>query len=105
MTQTLVTVLAFVLLLALVPAAIKWLQARSAAGLAGGAGPGSKVISAIAVGPHQRVVTVEVGPPDARTWLVLGVTPQAISCLHNMTAHRAAERPGGDRLVMPVTHS
>jgi flagellar protein FliO/FliZ len=40
------------------------------------------VLSAVAVGPQQRVVTVEVGPEHARTWLVLGVTAQQVSCLH-----------------------
>lgn len=85
MTQTVVTVVAFVLLLAMVPAAIKWLQARSASGLAA-SGSGTRLVSAVAVGPHQRVVTVEVGPSDARTWLVLGVTAQSISCLHQIAA-------------------
>jgi len=83
MTQTYVTVLLFVLLLAMVPMGIKWLQMRSP-GIGAAAGAGSKVISAIAVGPQQRVVTVEVGPPEARVWLVLGVTAQNISCLHQM---------------------
>ena len=46
----------------------------------------SKVISAVAVGPHQRVVTVEVGPEDARVWLTLGVTAQNITCLHTAAA-------------------
>lgn len=85
MTQTLLTVAAFVLLLAMVPMGIRWLQAR-----AGGVGPnpgvGSKVLSAVAVGPHQRVVTVEVGPPDARVCLVLGVTAQSVTCLHTVSA-------------------
>ncbi len=83
MTQTLLTVAAFVLLLAMVPMALKWLQSRGVAtGSAGGAA--NRVVSAVAVGPHQRVVTVEVGPAHARICLVLGVTPQSISCLHTM---------------------
>ena len=82
MTQALLSVGLFVLLLALVPFGLKWLQARTAAGGAG-AGAASRVISAVAVGPHQRVVTVEVGPEGARVWLTLGVTAQAITCLHS----------------------
>ncbi len=82
MTQALVSIGLFVLLLALVPIGLKWLQARSAAGGAG-VGAGSRVISAVAVGPHQRVVTVEVGPEGARVWLTLGVTAQTINCLHS----------------------
>ena len=60
MTQTLISVGLFVLLLALAPLALKWVQRRSAAGAAGIASS-ARVISAVAVGPHQRVVTVEVG--------------------------------------------
>lgn len=82
MTQALLSIGLFVLLLALVPIGLKWLQARSAAG-AGGVLVASRVISAVAVGPHQRVVTVEVGPEGARVWLTLGVTAQAITCLHS----------------------
>ena len=95
MTQTLVTVVAFVLLLALVPSGLKWVQARSARGMPS-AGAGAKLISALAVGPHQRVVTVEVGPPDARTWLVLGVTAQSISCLHQIAAQHDPKHDSSD---------
>lgn len=104
MTQTLVLVLAFVVLLAMVPAGIRWVQARSAGGLAA-AGSGSRLISAIAVGPQQRVVTVEVGPPEARTWLVLGVTPQAISCLHHMAVRSGAQPAAGEGLAAPILPS
>lgn len=97
MNQTLVTVVIFVLLLAMVPFGIKWIQARSG-GAMPAVGAGTRLISAVAVGPHQRVVTVEVGPQDARTWLVLGVTPQSISCLHNIAARSGSgpERVGTD---------
>lgn len=92
MTQTFVTVAVFVLLLALLPLGIKWLQARGVA-TGGVASGGSRVLSAVAVGPNQRVVTVEVGPAHDRTWLVLGVTAQSISCLHTMGAADAARPP------------
>lgn len=80
MTQTIVSVAVFLVLLALLPLGIRWLQRRAPGGsTTTGA---ARIVSAIAVGPHQRVVTVEVGPEDARTWLVLGVTAQNITCLH-----------------------
>ena len=82
MTSTLVPVVLFVVLLALVPIGLKWLQRRSTGG-GSGIASASKVISAVAVGPHQRVVTVEVGPEGSRTWLTLGVTAQTITCLHS----------------------
>ena len=91
MSQTLVTVAVFVLLLALVPFAVKWIQSRSGSAVAA-IGSGTRVISAVAVGPHQRVVTVEVGPPDARIWLVLGVTQQSIGCLHTIVPRSGLER-------------
>jgi len=85
MTQSLLWVAGFVLLLALVPFGIRWAQSRAGGGLAI-AGTSSKVLSAVAVGPQQRVVTVEVGLSDARVCLVLGVTQQTISCLHSFPA-------------------
>lgn len=93
MTQTLLTVAAFVLLLAMVPMGIRRLQARASA--AGSSmGTGSKVVSAVAVGPQQRVVTVEVGPAHARICLVLGVTAQSVACLHTMPAQAMAQHQG-----------
>lgn len=81
MTQSIVSVVFFIVLLACLPMAVKWVKQRTKE-TEGGAGAHSKIISAVAVGPHQRVVTVEVGPEGARVWLTLGVTPQAVSCLH-----------------------
>ena len=88
MTPTLLAVAAFVLLLALVPAALKWTQARVGGGIRG-TDVAIRLVSAVAVGPQQRVVTVEVGPPNARTTLVLGVTQQAVTCLHSFPASAA----------------
>ncbi|APW36652.1 flagellar biosynthesis protein FliO [Rhodoferax koreense] len=88
LSQTLLMVVAFVALLAMVPWAIKWIQ-RRAAGAHNLAGANSRVISAVAVGPQQRVVTVEVGPEGARTWLVLGVTAQNINCLFTQPVEAA----------------
>ena len=92
MTQTLVLVAVFVFLLALAPMAVKWLKQRSLGGLQGMASA-ARIVSVLAGGPHQRVVTVEVGPEGARVWLTLGVTAQSITCLHTApvaTANAAA---------------
>ncbi len=104
MTQTIAAVAIFVVLLALVPTAIKWMQARSVGGLPA-VGLGTKVISAVAVGPQQRVVTIEVGPPDARTCLVLGVTAQSISCLHGFGARHDRQQQVAAALDVPRVHS
>jgi len=69
-------------LMALIPWGVRWVQRRLTGGVLGGNVLVSKVVSAVAVGPHQQVVTVEVGPPGARVRLVLGVTAQSITCLH-----------------------
>lgn len=90
MTSTLISVGLFVILLALLPVGLKWVQRRAAGG-GSGVASASKIISAIAVGPHQRVVTVEVGPDGARTWLTLGVTAQTITCLHSAAVDAKAE--------------
>jgi flagellar protein FliO/FliZ len=82
MSETLISVGLFVVLVALVPFGLKWMQRRSVGGPSGMASA-SRVISVLAVGPHHRVVTVEVGPAGARTWLTLGVTAQTITCLHS----------------------
>ncbi len=102
MTQTLITVALFVLALAMVPMGIKWLQSRAMVGQGQGpaAGAASRVLSAVAVGPQQRVVTVEIGPADARICLVLGVTAQSITCLHTMPAQTTGARAGA---VTPAT--
>ena len=80
MTQTIVSVVLFLVILALLPLAIRWIQQRAPGSAANVSS--SRIISTLAVGPQQRVVTVEVGPEGGRTWLVLGVTTQTISCLH-----------------------
>jgi len=92
MSQALMTVVAFVGLIAMLPMGVKWLAQRRA-----GAGTpaellNSKLISVLAVGQQQRVITVEVGPAHARTWLVLGVTAQSITPLHTLTPEGVAAR-------------
>ena len=80
-SQSLIPVGIFLALLVCLPFIVKWAKQRSEMG-ARELGGQARFISAVAVGPHQRVVTVEVGPDGARVWLTLGVTSQAITCLH-----------------------
>ena len=88
MSQTLLVVVLFVAAMAALPWLVRRIQQRQAgSGMA--AGTASRVLSAIAVGPHQRVVTVEVGPEHSRTVLVLGVTAQQVSCLHVLQSQAA----------------
>lgn len=91
MTQTLAFVVLFVVAISFLPWLVRRLQLRQA-GLGGGSA-GSRVLTQVAVGPQQRVVTVEVQHEGQRAVLVLGVTAQQIQCLHVLPAGGAALVP------------
>ena len=102
LTSTLFIVALFVVAIALIPYAIKWLKQRNALGGLG-AMDASRIVSAVAVGAHQRVVTLEVGPSHARVWLILGVTPTAINCLHKsplLSAGDGRETGSSEKLLV-----
>lgn len=82
-------------ILALIPVSM-WLLKRSglAGGMAGMQGNLLKPVAQLGLGPHQRVVTVELTVGDKRTWLVLGVTQHQITTLHTLDA------PDGAALAM-----
>lgn len=84
------SVLWFVVILAMIPVSL-WLLKRTPMGAAIGTGAGQPVkpVASMSLGPGQRVVTVEVGQGESRTWLVLGVTAGSINVLHNMPAQAA----------------
>jgi flagellar protein FliO/FliZ len=89
--------LAFGLVVALIPLAL-WLLKRSPIGSGmGNAGGGGamRVVGALPLAPNQRVVTVEVGSGDDRRWLVLGVTPAGISTLHTLAPQADSPATGG----------
>lgn len=91
MTQTLAVVVLFVVAISFLPWLVRRLQLRQT-GLGGGSA-GSRVLTQVAVGPQQRVVTVEVQHEGQRAVLVLGVTAQQIQCLHVLPAGGAALVP------------
>ncbi len=77
--------LIFIAVLCALPWLVKWVQRRTGRGL-GAQDNTTKLVSVLALGPAQRVMTVEVGPVHARTQLVLGVSAQSITCLHVLAA-------------------
>ena len=80
MSQSLLPILWFIAILALIPVVL-WLLKRTPMG--GGASNGQmRVVAALPLSPNQRLLTVEVGQGEDRKWLVLGVTGQQISTLH-----------------------
>ena len=80
MSETVVLVGAFVLAIACLPWLVRWLQAR--AGSVAMVGGQTKVLSVVAVGPQQRVVTLQVASGSREAVLVLGVTAASVQCLH-----------------------
>ncbi len=82
MNSSLVPVLWFLAILALIPLVL-WLLKRTPLG--GGAQGGHlKTVAQLVIAPSQRIVIVEVGHGDDREWLVLGITGQQIRTLHVM---------------------
>ncbi len=72
----------FVAIIAMIPVAL-WLLRRSPVG--GGAAHGlMRSVAVLPISQNQRLVTVEVGSGESRRWLVLGVTAQSITALHEM---------------------
>ena len=89
--------LAFVAIVALIPAAV-WLLKRSpvgarwtGTGLAGTAAAPVRLVGSMSLAPSQRIVTVEVGTGADRQWLVLGVSAAGIHTLHQLPAQQAAD--------------
>ncbi len=91
-------VAAFVLILALIPAAL-WLLKRTPLGGAGTTGL-MRVVGALPLSPNQRIVTVEVGSGDERRWLVLGVSPAGINTLHTLPPQADATTATGTPLPL-----
>ena len=81
LTQQIWSVLLFLAVLAALPFLIKRWKLTQNARFGGDGEPPARIVSVLAVGPQQRVVTVELGRAGARQRMVLGVTPQNISCL------------------------
>ena len=88
MWPTLMLVVLFVAAMAVLPWVVRRLQQKNMLSLGGlrgaraGNGVTSRVLSTVALGPQQRVVTVQVGEGDQSVRLVLGVTAQNMQCLH-----------------------
>jgi flagellar protein FliO/FliZ len=78
----------FIAILALIPLVL-WLLKRTPIGGASSGGV-MRSVAALPLSASQRIVTVEVGQGESRRWLVLGVTPQAITALHTLSPQAAA---------------
>jgi flagellar protein FliO/FliZ len=83
MTQNAIPALVLLAVLVGIAWALKWARGR-VPGLGAGAGPSLRILSSLALGPQQRVVTVEVGDGERRIGLVLGVAPGSVQTLHTL---------------------
>lgn len=83
--SSLIWVVLFIGAIAMLPWLVRRWQRGHGARLAAGSQT-SRILSSLAVGPQQRVVTVETGTAHERVVLVLGVTAQQINCLHVLPA-------------------
>ena len=91
MSSSLLPILWFIAILALIPVAL-WLLKRTPMGGAGSSGA-MRVVAALPLSTNQRLLTVEVGQGEDRQWLVLGVTGQQINTLHVMPPQPLPDAP------------
>lgn len=99
MTESLLPLLLFVAAIASLPWLVRRVQSRMSQG--GATIAGGRVVSALAVGPQQRVVTVQLSRGNQTLTLVLGVTPTSVTCLHTWDERTVAQgasalTPAGD---------
>ena len=74
-------------ILLIVMVGVAWLlqrYRRHLPGAANRAGPHLQVLGGVALGPQQRVVTLQVGQGEQAVCLVLGVSPGSVTALHQM---------------------
>jgi flagellar protein FliO/FliZ len=100
-TSSMTPLLAFLVVVALIPVAL-WLLRRS--GYAGAGQDGLlRTVSTLALSPSQKVVVVELGQGATARWLVLGVTNENINALTQLDA--PAEVPAELRTPQAATVS
>jgi flagellar protein FliO/FliZ len=81
----------FLFIIAMIPLAL-WLLKRTPLAGGGTGRPGTpRTVAVLPLSAQQKLVTVEVGQGDERTWLVLGVGAQGIRTLHTMAAQGDAD--------------
>ena len=90
--------LALLALVLMLPWAASWVRRRGWVGLKQGGQP-LQVVSVVAVGPQQKVVTVELDLGTTKKWLVLGVTPQSVNRLDTF------EKPTDLAPLVPAAHA
>ena len=80
MTTSLMPLLAFLFVIAMIPVAL-WMMKRAGIGGAAPAGSVLRHVSQLSLGTSQRVTVVEIAVGAERHWLVLGVTGERVTQL------------------------
>ena len=92
MTTSLMPLVAFLFVIAMIPVAL-WLMKRAGVGGAAPAGSVLRHVSQLSLGTAQRVAVVEVAVGAERHWLVLGVTGERVTQLASYPAPDAPAAP------------
>lgn len=71
--------------------ACAWVARRAGVGRAAHGGVPMKVVGTLALGPRERILTVEVED----TWLIVGLTPGGMHTLHTLPARPMPAAPAG----------
>lgn len=90
MSDSLIPLILFVGAVASLPWLLRQFQTRMGAK---GALTAGRVVSALAVGPQQRIVTVQISSNGQDLTMVLGVTPSSVTCLHKWDAGAGVGAP------------
>ena len=90
MTTSLMPLLAFLLVIAMIPLAL-WMMKRAGLGGAAPAGSVLRHVSQLSLGTAQRVTVVEIAVGAERHWLVLGVTGERVTQLATYPAPDIAQ--------------
>ncbi len=91
MTDSLIPLFVFVAVIAALPWLVRRIQSHVIP--QGGVLAGGRVISALAVGPQQRVVTVQLRRGREELTMVLGVTASTVTCLHTWVGAETPVNP------------
>ncbi len=100
MTSSVMPFLAFLVVIALIPAAL-WMMKRAGVGGAQSGGV-LRPVANLAVGATQKVAVVEVAVGAERHWLVLGVTGERVSQLASYVAPDLPTPPQAPAHAMAV---
>jgi flagellar protein FliO/FliZ len=102
MTTSLMPLLAFLLVIALIPLAL-WMMKRAGVG---GAPTGGvlRQVAQLGIGSSQRITIIELTVGAERHWLVLGVTGERVTQLGTYVAPDGGEPPSAPSHAVAVNH-